>query len=492
MNPGASNIFEAVGWPVLWVDHAGAIRRMNAVAQRLFGERASRQLGQLNAIWAPENTITPIQFLAKGSKDTASVVSVKLLTQQSQAVSFIAALGGVMDGQARLVLVQLFSTDGEWRATGSEAGPMQKQKLDFALQLTRTVALDFNNAITGIMGHTSYLLGAAAPDHPWRPALLEVEKAATRAAEIANQLAAFGAETKDTRPRSAANLNNLVRRVVEWFQKNRPGEVQWLLQLETRLLGAQYDEAKVQQALTKVLENAVEAAGKNGRITANTRNLDVAETFHDHTVQLKPGAYVCLEVTDNGSGIQPSDLPRVFEPFFTTKPGHRGIGMALVYGIVTNHRGGVAVSSQPGQGTSVRIYLPAIQQVFEENQVVADQSGQAFTILVVDDEELVLTMAQMVLSDSGYHVLTAPSGEKAIEMLARTTSQVDLLITDMVMPGMNGRELIERFRALSPKTRVLCSTGCSPSQLPGLGHSLLPKPFTSQELLRKVRSLLAS
>ena len=167
-----------------------------------------------------------------------------------------------------------------------------------------------------------------------------------------------------------------------------------------------------------------------------------------------------MEIGDNGPGIEADVLPRIFEPFFTTKgASHRGLGLALVYGIVTNHGGGVAVSSQPGAGTSVRVYLPAEKQFIPESSGTEENLHGTETILVVDDEGLLLTMAETILSEYGYHVLTANSGQKALAILSRDDVQVDLVITDLVMPTMGGRELIERIRQLVPDTRIMCTSG---------------------------------
>ena len=152
---------------------------------------------------------------------------------------------------------------------------------------------------------------------------------------------------------------------MEFFQQNAgPEPVAWTLQLDRKLFAAKFDEAKMQQAFMKIIENALQALRERGRVTVQTRNIELAEPTQDRNVQLAAGAYVCVEISDNGCGIEPDVLPRVFEPFFTTKRGanHRGLGLAWVYGIVTNHGGGVAISSQPGAGTSVRVYLPAEKQ----------------------------------------------------------------------------------------------------------------------------------
>lgn len=373
---------------------------------------------------------------------------------------------------------------------------VQKQKLEFALQLARTVALDFNNALTSILGHTSLLLGKTDDSHPWRSHLIEIEKAAARAAEIASDLATFSRQEKTTTTiGTSGNLNLLLQRLVSSFQRGgSEPRVTWELKLEPKLFAARFDEAKLQQALGKVVENAIEALNNSGRISIYSRNLDLAQATNDGTVDLAPGAYVCVEVDDTGRGIAPEVLPRIFEPFFTTKRGttHRGVGLALVYGIVSNHGGCVSVSSQPGSGTAVRIYLPAEKRVVAQNGTMPPELSGKETVLLVDDEPQLLTMGDTILSGYGYKVLTASSGENAVEILSRPQTTVDLVITDMVMPGMSGRELLDVLQRDWPKVRVLCISGYSwPSGQP-VSHLYLQKPFTAQDFLAHVRQALSS
>src|SRR5260370_25915637 len=245
---------------------------------------------------------------------------------------------------------------------GDDTGLAQKQKLDCALRLARTVSLDFNNALTAILGHTSLLLSRFDSDHPWRSGLIEIEKSAARAAEIASDLGTFSRQDKVVPAHAAGNLNLLVQRNVELFKQTATSvPIEWGLQLERNLFAARFDEAKLQQALLKVLENAVEALRDRGRVTIQTRNFELTQPTQDRNVQLAAGAYVSVEISDNGCGIEPSVLPRIFEPFFTTKrkTDHRGLGLAWVYGVVTNHGGGGAVSRQPNSWTSLRPSLPS-------------------------------------------------------------------------------------------------------------------------------------
>jgi nitrogen-specific signal transduction histidine kinase len=385
------------------------------------------------------------------------------------------------------------SAVAEVKPPGSEGGLAQKQKLECALQLARTVALDFNNALTSILGHTSLVLSKMEPNHPWRGSLIEVEKSAAKAAEIANDLGTFSRQEKEARGQAAGNLNLLLQRSVEFFQQNAGSEpVAWTLQLDRKLFAAKFDEAKMQQAFMKILENALQALRERGRVTVQTRNIELAEPTQDRNVQLAAGAYVCVEISDNGCGIEPEVLPRVFEPFFTTKRGasHRGLGLAWVYGIVTNHGGGVAISSKPGAGTSVRVYLPAEKKLVRDNGLASDDLNGSQTILMVDDEDLLLTMGKTILSTYGYRVLTANGGQKALDILSQKDTSVDLVITDLVMPAMSGRELVEHIRQLSPAIRIICTSGYVWPAGQENDGAYLQKPFTSQELLLKVKQAL--
>jgi two-component system, cell cycle sensor histidine kinase and response regulator CckA len=384
-------------------------------------------------------------------------------------------------------------TGAEAKPAGPDASQALKQKLDCALQLARTVALDFNNALTSILGHTSLILSKMEPNHPWRDSLLEVEKSAAKAAEIANDLGTFSRQEKDTRAQAAGNLNSLLQRSVEFFQQNAGAEpVTWTLQFDRKLFAAKFDEAKMQQAFMKIIENSIQAMRTHGHVTVQTRNIELAEPTQDRNARLAAGAYVCVEIADNGCGIEPEVLPRVFEPFFTTKRGgtHRGLGLAWVYGIVTNHGGGVAISSQAGAGTSVRVYLPAEKKLVRDEGLSSDDLSGSQTVLIVDDEDLLLTMGKTILSAYGYRVLTANGGKKALEILAGKDVVVDLVITDLVMPAMSGRELVEHIRKLVPATRIICTSGYVWPSGQENGGAYLQKPFTSQELLLKVKQAL--
>ncbi len=500
---------EGAGWPALLVDGNGVIVRANSTAASAFGAVLSGEAPLLSAIWPAENGMTAVDFLTRWDQAPAPVVSLKFRAPNGPMVTCtVSVCTFSKDGRKWFVLQLLpLSAPPSAKSTASagasaspgnpaeaDAGLTLKQKLDCALQLARTMSLDFNNALTSILGHTSFLLGKAEPGHPWRHSLMEVEKSASRAAEIANELAMFSQqERQQTRRVPPGNLNAVMQRCVEFFRNANGGQINWHTQFERELFAVRFDEAKVQQALTKILENAVEAIDGMGQIAVQTRSLELTEPTQDGNVRLNAGTHVCVEIVDNGKGIDSDVLPRIFEPFFTTKgSSHRGLGLALVYGIMTNHGGGVAVSSQPGTGTSARVYLPAEKLVVRESTDTEENLNGTETVLVVDDEEILLTMAETILSEFGYHVMTANSAQKALAMLSRDDAQVDLVITDLVMPTMGGREFVERIRQLTPKIRILCASGCVLPADQQIGLLFLQKPYTSRDLLGKVRQALTA
>ena len=499
---------ENAAWPAFLVNNSGKISRCSEGARSLFGPNAAPN-ALLSSLWGKENSDSTNQFLSKlgGGADVHPKIWLKLTDGTTSAFeTWICSFQ--LESETQFLIQLKLATRGAagpareetaFRNKGEtqplEAAAAHKQKLECALQLTRTVALDFNNALTSILGHTSLILSKMEVGHPWRNSLVEVEKSAGKAAEIAHDLAAFSRQEKDAKSQQAGNLNQLVDRTVSLFKASQPPTLSWQVTLESRVFTVPFDEAKMQQAFLKILENAVQAVNPQGRIGVRTSNLEVVGSYQDENVTLQPGAYVCVEFTDNGKGIPAEVLPRIFEPFFTTKnsPGHRGLGLAWVYGIVTNHGGSVAVSSATGAGTSVRVYLPALKKFVRQNNISPDDLTGTQTILIIDDEDLLLTMGEMILSSYGYTVLTAASGQKALEIFESRMGEIDLVITDLVMPQMSGRELMERLRALEPGIRIVCASGYMRSGTSvEEDESYLQKPFTSQDLLQKVKQALAN
>ncbi len=520
MKPEVVFGLEGAAWPALLVSASGSVLRANTSAMKVFGPALGGESPALSAIWSPENGGSEGQFLMLWEQAPTATADLKFRTVGGTIVKFTVAICTFNKDGSKWFVMQLLPAFEQAAAPTPAPAPTPvpavpapvetpkpvaaaappdpggvalKQKLDCALQLARTVSIDFNNALTSVLGHASLLLSKAEAGHPWRHSLMEVEKSAARAAEIANELAVFSRQEKETRRLPPGNLNVVTNRCVDFFRNAHGAKITWKEQPERDLFGARFDEAKVQQALTKLMENAVEAVGLGGQgqITVTTRNMDLTEPTQDRNVKLAAGAYVCVEISDNGSGIDEETLPRIFEPFFTTKgKTHRGLGLALAYGIVTNHGGGVAVSSQPGAGASVRVYLPAEKDLARDVSRSDENLHGTETILVVDDEDMILTMGETILTDYGYRVLTAGSGQKAMAILSREDTKVDLILTDLVMPVMSGRELVERVRQLRPEAKILCMSGYVMPSDKQTGTAYLQKPFTSRELLAKVRQVI--
>lgn len=494
-------------WPALLVDESGRIRQANDAAVESFGAVVRGESPLLTSIWSPQNVVTAQQFQARLSRSPIPFTVLKLLVKGGTSQGFKTYLNPVNIEGRRYDVFQFFpdapsnqpapssSATGaalpEAAGKATETSLAQQQKLECAMQLIRSVVLDFNNALTSILGHASLLLGKSEANHPWRHSLLEVEKSAEKAAEIVHDLASFSRQDKDPRTLAAGNLNQVLRRTVEVFQSPGNVHVEWKLAFENKLFAAHFDEAKMQQAFLKILENAIQAVDLKAEITVATRNVELTAPILDGTASLAPGHYVCVEFIDNGCGIKPEVLPRVFEPFYTTKANHRGLGLAWVYGIVTNHGGSVTIHSTPDHGTLVRIYLPALKRFVRDQEIPVAELGGTQTILVVDDETLFLTMAQTILSAFGYKVHVAPGGEEALDFIAKNETGIDLVITDLVMPRMSGREFIDRLRRLKPQVRILCCSGYVRAMDDRDNEAYLQKPFTCQQLLMKVKQVLS-
>ena len=488
-------LLQDADWPAFLLRKDGQVLRANRAAVRAFGSQIEKPDAKLGTLWSPENRESLVQFL--GLPAPAMLPRFKFRLKSGLPATFLAQVTCLPPDV--VCLLQLLKEPAPAAATpGGAAAPpveshsVQRQKLDCALQLARSVALDFNNALTSILGHTSLLLSKAPAGHPWRASLVEIEKSADKAAEVASDLASFSLQEKDARVQIAGNLNTLLERTVEAIQSSLPHPVVISRHLERRLFTANFDEAKMQQALVRILENAVESIQSDGKVTVETRNVELTQPLEEGAAKLNPGNYVCVEISDNGPGIPEDVMPHVFEPFFTTKGSqHRGLGLAWVYGIVTNHGGGVAVSSPPGAGATVRIYLPANDKIVREAPLTLADLRGAQTILMVDDEDLLLTMGQTVLSSFGYTVLTANSGAKALELFAHWKDSIDLVLVDLVMPNMSGRELTEQIRKIAPRARILWCSGYVRSSKAQEDDPYLQKPFTSQDLLRAVKNALA-
>ena len=375
---------------------------------------------------------------------------------------------------------------------------LHAQKMDSIGRLAGGVAHDFNNMLSVILGYTEIALDKVRPGSPLHADLREVHQAATRSAEITRQLLAFARqgsadpEVLDLNERVAGTLKMLRRLIGEdidlvW----QPGEPVWPVFL---------DPSQLDQILANLCVNARDAIAGPGRITIATEAVGLAEPYRAIRSDCPEGDFVLLSVSDTGCGMNEETRDRLFEPFFTTKGVGQGTGLGLptVFGIVRQHGGCIDVTTALGEGTTVSIFLPRHHRGAEVDE--STQPGQALpagseTVLVVDDEPSILALAGRMLEELGYSVLTAATPFQALETVREHDGPIDLLLTDVVMPEMNGRDLGARIRALHPAIVVVYMSGYAPQRLGTLvvldhGLPFLRKPFTIRTLAETLRLVL--
>ena len=376
----------------------------------------------------------------------------------------------------------------------------QAQKMEAVGRLAGGVAHDFNNLLTVISGYTEVLLEHTEARNPLYAKIVAIHQATERATSVTRQLLAFS--RKQMLELKVVDVNAIVSDM-ERLLRPLIGEN---VELETRLardLGrTRADAGQIEQVIMNLVVNSKDAMPSGGKITIQTENahLRKEELSREHSY-IHPGSYVVLFVSDNGHGMDKETQARIFEPFFTTKEKGKGTGLGLstVYGIVKQSGGYILVDSQPGQGTTFRIYLPTVEEIAEAAgriQVSPTRNRGSETVLLVEDEESVRQLVRETLEAQGYHILEAENGEAALR-IANTHSDIDMLITDVVMPGMGGRELSARLSASHPHTKLLYLSGYTEDAIvhEGVldpGTAFLQKPFTLQTLSRKVREVLGS
>lgn len=374
------------------------------------------------------------------------------------------------------------------------------QKMEAIGGLASGVAHDLNNLLTVILSNTELAMERAGEGDFPKDDLLAVKEAADRAAALTRQLLAFS--RKQVMQPVPLNLNQIAVGVEKMLRRVLGENIDFVQALAPDLGVVCADPGQIEQVLMNLAVNARDAMPKGGKLTIETSNVDFSEQYAACHVAVKPGHYVQLAVTDTGCGMDARTKSRLFEPFFTTKePGNgTGLGLSTVYGIVKQSGGNIWVYSEPGHGTTFKVYLPqalgATSTSIKPRTVPSRRTGTE-TILVVEDAEPLLKVARRGLEAAGYTVLTAAGGNEALLTYARYGSKIHLLVTDVVMPQMSGRTLVEELLKVQPTLKVLYMSGYPDNSI--LHHGVLPeatnylgKPFTVADLTRKVREVLDS
>ena len=373
----------------------------------------------------------------------------------------------------------------------------QAQKMEAVGMLAGGVAHDFNNLLTIITGYGQLILKNLSPADPNHHSAEQIVKAGERAATLTRQLLAFS--RRQTLQPKAVDLNRLVSGLGSMLHRLIGEDIDLRLELRPELGQVNADPGQIEQVLMNLVVNARDAMPRGGTLTIETANVMLDDKYVSRHITVKPGPYTLLAVSDNGVGMDEATQARLFEPFFTTKSTGMGTGLGLstVFGIVKQSNGSVEVYSVPGRGTSVKVYLPRIDQpAIVESEVLRQTVPQGSeTILVVEDDEMVRNLVRETLQREGYKVLDAAGPVEARRISERSRSPIHLLITDVVMPRTSGRDLAVDLSRRRPEMRVLYMSGYTDGAIVNSGIlqkevSFLQKPFTPNTLAEKVREVL--
>jgi PAS domain S-box-containing protein len=372
----------------------------------------------------------------------------------------------------------------------------QAQKMEAIGRLAGGVAHDFNNLLMAIHGYAEMLVQNLAEGDERRVDAEEIIKAADRAAGLTKQLLAFSSRQVITQ--QAVALDQLVPNMQNMLQRLIGPEIHITTEVWPDLTPVLADTTQVEQILVNLVINARDAMPRGGKISIELRNIEIDKFGVAAHPALQPGDYVEMSVSDTGTGMDAETISRIFEPFFTTKENGKGtgLGLATVYGIVQQNNGAIEVQSRIGHGTTFYIYLPRATDLGKPAPIVAvSPAGGSETILLVEDDDRVRALVSNMLRKNGFTVLLASAGDQALEIAARHRGQIDLLLTDVLMPGLNGRMLSERLTATRPETRVLYMSGYSDDEILRLGVKkaaahFIQKPFSVDALVHRIRETL--
>jgi two-component system, cell cycle sensor histidine kinase and response regulator CckA len=499
-----AELFDGSPEAIVVLDAEGEIRRANSEFIRLFGyTREEAEGAQLDDLIVPAEQREDAAELGRLTVE-GKLTRAELVRRRKDGtlvdVSLLARLIRIPGQPLHLYAIYRDITDqrkAERQLREREDDLRHAQRLEAVGKLAGGVAHDFNNLLTVINGHARFVLGALAPDHPVRPDVEEIERAGLRAAALTQQLLAFS-RRQVLRP-AVLDLNTVVREMERMLRRLIGSHIRLVTSLDARPAAVLADRGQLEQVMMNLVVNARDAMPGGGTLTIATRTkeLDAADPELENW-QTEPGRYVLLVVEDTGEGMTQEVLDQIFDPFFTTKERGKGtgLGLATVFGIVKQSGGHVTAESD-GEGSRFCVYLRAASA----DQIAAAEPGDGAaslrtvpgrTVLVAEDEESVRMLAVRVLEREGYEVLQAGDGAEALRVADAFPDRIDLLVSDLVMPEMGGRELARRLRVLRPETAILLMSGYDEEMVMGRmdGDDFLPKPFSPNVFAQRVAALL--
>jgi two-component system cell cycle sensor histidine kinase/response regulator CckA len=481
-------------------DLKGNYTSINKACEQLAGytREEALKMNLMDTI-APEYRETARKMITrKLAGEIETIYDLEILTKQGDRVAFEVSTRLIYQNGAP-VGVQGIARDVTERKQ-LEARLRQSQKLEAVGQLAGGVAHDFNNLLTVILGYSEIMLRRIDQSTPLRHNLLEIKKAAERASTLTRQLLAFS--RKQVLKPKVIDLNTVVADMGKMLLRLIGEDVELVTDLKPSLARVKADPGQIEQVLLNLAVNARDAMPRGGTLIIKTENVLMDDELVRKYVSVNAGAHVMLTVSDTGHGMDAETQARVFEPFFTTKESGKGtgLGLATVYGIVKQSGGNIWLHSELGKGTIFKIFLPRVDDTAADQETIVQQEpvprGKE-KILVVEDEEQVLRIIREVLEGQGYTVLSASNGEEALELATDHGAEIRLLLTDVVMPQMSGRELAERLITMLPELKCLYMSGYTDDAI--VRHGLqedtlnfIQKPFDSVSVARKVREVLDS
>ena len=494
-----SRVLEQINDLVLIADHAGRIEYVNPAFERITGYSRKEIAGRSFRILKLKQEARGLdqemwRAMALGKVFRTTMMSRKKNGEPLLIERVISPLRND-EGQ----ITHLVATDRDITERHKlEAQLQQAQKMDAIGKLAGGVAHDFNNLLMVISAYAELMQGSLAAEHPLRRNVTEIMGAAERASDLTRQLLAFG--RKQMQALRVLDLNSVIRDISRMLPRLIGEDIELLIVPGADLGKVKADTGQIEQIVMNLAANARDAMPRGGRLTIETSNVRLDESYLQSHSMVPPGDYVLLTVTDAGEGIAQEHLAHIFEPFFTTKEEGRGtgLGLATVYGIVKQNRGFIWVYSEPGMGTTFKIYLPRVRRAAGETTAIplAKKVPRGWeTILLVEDEVAVRKSEEEFLKLNGYTVLTAGDGEKALSAARQHTGPIHLMITDVVMPGMGGAELAQRLLAERPRLKVLFVSGYAENTVVNHGAidmtaRFLQKPFSLRSLARKAWEVL--
>jgi len=485
-------------------DMLGKITSLNRAGERVTGYTAEEALKMNFAQAVSPDDIAKVRHMLsrKRAADVATVYDLELITKSGgRAAVEISSRAILKDGQA--VGVQGIARDITDRQRmendlrTSQAQLQQSQRLEAVGKLAGGVAHDFNNLLTAIIGYSDFALRKMRANNPIRRDIEEIKKAANRAATLTRQLLAFS--RKQILKPEVLDLNLVVGDMHKMLERLIGEDIDLVTTLGSDTDPVKADRGQLEQIIMNLVVNARDAMPFGGSVTIETANVLFDKAYTSEHVPVKPGKYAMLAVSDTGLGMDANTQLHIFEPFFTTKELGKGTGLGLstVYGIVKQSGGFIWVYSELNVGTTFKIYLPSLTELHFDQELTSIDTAETETgtVLLVEDDPLVRNVALRALESAGYTVLESGNGHGALAMAHSCDDEIDLLITDVVMPLMGGRELAQELSALHPKTSILFMSGYTDDAV--VRHGImdkdieyLQKPFTPESLVRRVGEVL--